>query len=983
MKNQLDTSLIRLKGFDRRGCVASLNSVTPNSFKLTGEFNDPADFLVFWIHRALDRDGHLYTNKYLPSYDLSGVVLDFDLGGYGFQTPSSTNFQSVPWGKVSYILKDGTSGVFPLNITSTTGGSKASKTFTVNSPGVAAFDRVQLIYLGNTIFDYVASGGETTSAIASNLAGQINLQTNISAAAVGSDITISYKEKGTDGNNVAILEMHKNVNTTITPSGNSYLASGTNPTATHITLDFSGILGFNATQVQELWITVAPIVSTTGNYSRTEFEYQITNWSVSSGRGIEYAVPATSVVTKAVDYNVEYLGTWESVNDNWYLEGIGKRSSSVGDQFKISYYCQSTHDLYLSLLCGSSEGYGAVQIDGGLPFTRYSSFNISPAESHRQLITTSLPGGKHDVIFTILSGRITFDFLHAVVSSPTPYSRDLDAGLTAAFDFDTGFTYGVSPGYAVERHLGMGLGAGMNLYGGVFFAHRRIRVGGFFPTVTGNITGPLDIGDSFGGGSADTWFVTISGVTLGAATFPQDTVTTIAQRLVNAINSTFVAVRAFLTGSPGIFKIEVLSPSFTDGTNFTFSSSYSSTSGSFVTTGSLNSGNEGIWGIDAAAVNPLTKGYSDYVTDLKGILDANGISLTISHSQELLAPPDAGGAGTTWIQRTYDDKRVLTATGFGLWGSGFVKSFAGSTVEVTGHGYYEGYRFHGANGFTFYAFIVDTVVDSNHFTVGTRLDSGSSFPTTGDSCYVELQTSQCAFSTEVGNYLGSVYSHLPAGTIKQLGEIFHWFFPTGDIPSMAFYDYDQNQAALIALGRGVDLFVDPDSNPSRNSYADADFLRTRLVNHLNLIISAAPGDTWEILHAYDVCYKNAYQTPNYPFPIGGALNLYINFPPGLGIPGSIVAKYAQEALAWSTSYGTIDKAKESIQFPITSPNSWVVDSNLTYFIPLQNGNCFWPREYFEAKDVGIERIVFWAGDHIVLLSWDLEKELNAERKRVY
>lgn len=973
--NVLDTSLIRLKGFDRRGCVASLNTITVDSFKITGEFSDPADFVVAFLHRALDRDGHLYTNKYLPAYNLDGVVFDFDLSGTGFQFPTSLKFQSVPWGKVSYILKDGTSGTFPLNITSVTGGVKASGLFTVTSPGPAAFDRVQLVYLGNTIYDYVVVGGDTTTDIAASLVTQINTSTDIEASNVTNAITVKYRNEGTDGNNIAIFEMHKNANTTIVPSANTLLTGGTNPTSCHISLDFTGILGANATQVQELWITIAPIVNTITGYTRQEFSYEITNWAVSGTVvPVLYADQTQSVVIKAKDYNVTYLGNWEEVSDNWYNAGFARRSSTTGDQFVVSYYCQYTHDLYCSFACGSLLGFGTFTIDGGSPFTRYTGFNISPPESCRQILQTGLSAGPHTIVFTVLSGSITFDFLHAVIPISTPLVRTLDTGITSAADFDTGFTNQVSPQYFVQRHVGMGFGARLDFYGGVFFAHRRRRRGGFYPTVECTITGPLDFGDSFGGGTADSWFITIGGTTLGATTFPFDTVDTLSQRLCNAINSTFVAVLAFPTGAPGVFQIQVTSPI----NAFSFSSSYSSTGGTLVSTGSLENGNEGIWEIDDLALNPLTRGYLDYVTDLYGELTLAEIGLTISHSQELLAPPDFGGIGTTWIQRYFDGTTVLTATGFGQWGVGFVGNVAGTTITQFGHGYSEGYRWHGASGSTAYAFVIDSIVDVDNFILGLRLDSGSDLPQIGDSVFVELQTSQCAFSNVVSTYMGSVYANLPVGPWLQLGEILHWFFAGGFPLSMAFYDFDQDLAANVALGRSLDFFAGPDSDPSLNGFADADFLLNRLSAYLVNVTGAVPGATWELLYPNDVNFRISYQSPNFPFPLGGRLNRYINLPSSCYNNGGPIQKIAIEDLAWLTSYRNIDLSKESVVFAQTAPMAWAL-GNTSYFISWDNGGTAWNKLGNFALDKQIPRIVYWAGDHIVLLSWNLDKLLPRTR----
>jgi hypothetical protein len=61
----------------------------------------------------------------------------------------------------------------------------------------------------------------------------------------------------------------------------------------------------------------------------------------------------------------------------------------------------------------------------------------------------------------------------------------------------------------------------------------------------------------------------------------------------------------------------------------------------------------------------------------------------------------------------------------------------------------------------------------------------------------------------------------------QFGEILWWFLANAS--GMAFYDADTQAAAQSALGRALATFHTANDDPSINSYADANFLRTRLV----------------------------------------------------------------------------------------------------------------------------------------------------------
>jgi len=147
-----------LRGFDRRGCAASLNNASASGFTVSGVFSDQADFAVLVLFDADDQFGHLFTTKYLPDFSLAGVTLDFDLAITNAQNPVSRKFQSVPWGALSYITKSETPGTISLQqmATSATGMAAASQTFTVNGTP-ALYDRVDLVYLSNIVYDYLVS----------------------------------------------------------------------------------------------------------------------------------------------------------------------------------------------------------------------------------------------------------------------------------------------------------------------------------------------------------------------------------------------------------------------------------------------------------------------------------------------------------------------------------------------------------------------------------------------------------------------------------------------------------------------------------------------------------------------------------------------------------------------------------------------------------------------------------------------------------
>src|SRR4051812_35317302 len=98
-----------------------MTAADASGFTASGVWSDIADFAVLTLFDADDVFGHLQTSKYLPDFDMTGVVLDYDCAIVHGMYPGSQKFPSVPWDELSWIKEDGTSGTTPLNITGTTG----------------------------------------------------------------------------------------------------------------------------------------------------------------------------------------------------------------------------------------------------------------------------------------------------------------------------------------------------------------------------------------------------------------------------------------------------------------------------------------------------------------------------------------------------------------------------------------------------------------------------------------------------------------------------------------------------------------------------------------------------------------------------------------------------------------------------------------------------------------------------------------------
>jgi hypothetical protein len=284
----------------------------------------------------------------------------------------------------------------------------------------------------------------------------------------------------------------------------------------------------------------------------------------------------------------------------------------------------------------------------------------------------------------------------------------------------------------------------------------------------------------------------------------------------------------------GQFTITTLSP--INGFTLTVYSGSGST-GTISMTGDIGAGNEGTWQVDATQTQPLNRAFTDYLTDLAGLVKAAGQTMTVAFSQELLAPPDANTSSGAWSQRFANGNQVLTSTGFGLWGVGVVEAVSGSdeqTIQQTGHGYITGNTVHvaqGANG----AVWAITVSDANHYQL-TALVSGSAFTVVaGATTLIDLQTTQCNFNpATVTAYLTSCYVEAAgilnaAGLIPwlQLGEVGWWFYSLVNGLAIGYASYTSPISIGTPLAHGLSTGQGViDVGVQGNTAANGDFIAT-------------------------------------------------------------------------------------------------------------------------------------------------------------
>jgi hypothetical protein len=209
-KFQPDRTLY-LRGFDGTGAAAALYQTSPTGFSVSGVYRDMADFCVLVVYDADNIFEH-YTVRYLPDFDLSGMVLSFDLTYQGLQCIDSAKFSWIDWATLDVVpqVVPSTPVVSPTlwdYATLVSGNyTVAQGTFTITAAGNCyQYDRLTL-FVNNASFDFTSyEGGETATYVASYLADKINTydwaafglnSVSVLASADNGQLTLKYARTG-------------------------------------------------------------------------------------------------------------------------------------------------------------------------------------------------------------------------------------------------------------------------------------------------------------------------------------------------------------------------------------------------------------------------------------------------------------------------------------------------------------------------------------------------------------------------------------------------------------------------------------------------------------------------------------------------------------------------------------------------------------------------------------------------------------------
>lgn len=975
---------IHLRGFDGFGSAAAMYGASASGFTVSGVFRDAADFCVLIIWDADNYFEHPRM-KYLPDFDFSGMVLQFDVAYRNLQPLDSQKFPSIDWPYLDVIRPDNSTAQISLfNNAAQVAGTytAAAGTFTVETSSVLAGNRLTIWYLNNA-FDYIATGGESASAIAAALAAECNAvdwstqapTAALWAHAAGADLTFEYARYGKVATNGHAVTFVSGENFAGLKVGDAMRVGAVETTVlafdgplavqTSADLGFASSVaylaprgGYDGNMVRMYATAPAPahlasaeaVVQLSGGSSAATWQVTLDFTAL----GIDQVRQMVLTFAPALADSAAYVAAeWDAVFTNWGVIA----DPSGNSQLHVAAAPNSVRVEETDVACiysgqswGSeagfySQGFARQASTVGDSVTLYydcqqthdlhlgtslysdlGQWGVSVDGDAETLLDCYLP--VEPPVVTRRRLRVAVRPGHHIVVLTVRAANPLSTGTAVYFDFVEAAVLGDvpdAPGPFPLRSPALDYDTDHT------YRNSPERVLWMFDTL--GFTGPMNeyVGVF--------WW---NQRTLTGEMLPSATVT---------FGGTFVAGDQAFVIVGGLAVGKTVFPS---ETNATIAAHIAYTI------------NETLGGLWASAVGAVLT-----ITSRSAVGGEYNFTLTTS-VESALGTATAMGSLAGGVPGNWDiDPSQSPPLNYALrqWHADFFALVKARSRTVVS---------------SFSMELVNPPDDPGAGHVwAARFPDGP--PVETATGFGVLNSTQCPpmapefLAYQIAVYLDIAGLQAAAGLTPELqfGEFLWWYFtdwsagnPAG---GMAYYDAATTAAALVSLGRALHLFIRTTDDPGVNGGADSGFLALRLAAHVSMIVDAVlavyPTALFEVLWPYDV---------NYPVPIGreslgGRLNYAVNLPASWKTKiGSGLDRFKTEALDFgSGNTRSLDLAQQAILFS-TVVLGWPLDS-VRYLFPVDNGGCPWEAEYLMAVDARMPATTPFAIDHVCLLAWRVEE----------
>lgn len=634
--------------FERPSAIAAISNASPSGFIVSGTWRQQFDWAVVEWNRDNVIEHPLFRN--LPDGDLSGLRLSYCERRENCIPLDSTLYPTVDWPYLRIWAQDGgQERLYRVRIADHAVPvegeyAPAEAEFTLSGAPTAG-DYVGLAWPGEH-HTYQVSGGDTLESIAQAIVESVNaFSTQVQAVRQGTQVRLIYcagsegseNRTGSNGNRFGVYGYVSGAKTEQWVEWWKRFQGGTSPRVWRVDLDFSALYDIDGRQVpthavrKMRWTYAADWLA--GQFERSEFRVQITNWTVTgTRRSYQVAGPGSRRLeddSPAIDYS----GQWVEEEGN-YSGGTIRKCSTPGAKVKAEF--QTAEEVWL--FAGSR-----ITPDGALAELWVDGLQRGVYDCRRSGEDTlvriplgSVSAGRHEV--EIRHGGeagsvLWFDFLElAKPSESLPVLRTHPV-LALATDWDTDHSLAVAPERTAWMIYSLGFGGRVNHYVGAMWFYELERRDHAYASVALSFVGAPEPN-------------TVAEIRVGRAGRPEaeevvlshlvhvgDTAETVARAFEIQINNGYTGIRAEVDGT----TLRIISRSMgVDGNAITVCASPSEGQFQIVASGpSLSGGADGIWCTDTGAAARLNRAARDWSEAFFRALKGYGLEVVAAFSMEL------------------------------------------------------------------------------------------------------------------------------------------------------------------------------------------------------------------------------------------------------------------------------------------------------------------------------------------------------------
>jgi hypothetical protein len=626
--------------FERPSAVAALSAASATGFTVSGSWRQQFDWAVVEWNRDNVFEHPAFRN--LPDGDLSGLELTYDETRTNCIPMDSDLYWAVEWPFLRiWVEGEADPRLVRLRDYATAiEGSYVAATATLELQGTpTAGDYIGIAWLSEQ-YNYPVTSADTIQTAAAALVGIINaFSTTVHASGSGAQITLTPLDPGANWNRIGAYGFVSGARTEQWQPWYAQFSGGASPSKWRVHLDFDNLTdtasnSVPTTAVRKMrWTYAADLQA--GAYQRTEFQVQISNWTV-TGTNLAFAIAGPGS-RRIQDTEVSYTGTWTKDTGN-FSQGTIHWTAAAGSGLSCTYHAPGPHSLYLGTRKTYNGGQISVSVDGGTATTK--DLLIPGEDVLVRIALGTLGEGNHTVAisFTGPAGStFYFDFLEIAVPAAELPGIGADPKLSVATDWDTDHSICLAPDRTAWMISALGFHGRQNHYAGALWFYELVRVGQQYASGTVEFSGT----PTFGYGYNTT--VTLGTLALTHVHYIGDTAETVAKAFELEINRGYLSYRASSQGAVLTIYARAMGA---EGNLISLAASTTCTDFHAQASGAaLEGGTDGDWRTDLEATPRLNRAARDWSRSFFAALKGYGIDATAALSMELQHGDPSTSAG--------------------------------------------------------------------------------------------------------------------------------------------------------------------------------------------------------------------------------------------------------------------------------------------------------------------------------------------------